>query len=236
MAAQRAVPLGRLPGAVRKAHTRCYRRVPHSWGRLLSRGLLASGGALAPVTPAPALSPCAQPEACRTLAPERDKAAKQCCIQLPDGTSCAVAVRSGFSIKEVLAGLCEQHGINGAAVDLFPVSVRGAWPASTGGSGGEGRDGRLSRQRRRRSSGVLLSPTRLDLVPINRSVGLKAKPTKPVTEVLRPVVAKYGLDLGSLLVRLVGVAGSLCASRPQPLCSWAGPAHLCPGWGLVQGS
>ncbi|XP_015686184.1 regulator of G-protein signaling 12-like, partial [Protobothrops mucrosquamatus] len=44
---------------------------------------------------------------------------------------------------------------------------------------------------------------RLDLVPINRSVGLKAKPTKPVTEVLRPVVAKYGLNLNNLVARLV---------------------------------
>lgn len=46
-------------------------------------------------------------------------------------------------------------------------------------------------------------PHRLDLVPINRSVGLKAKPTKPVTEVLRPVVAKYGLNLGDLVARIV---------------------------------
>lgn len=52
--------------------------------------------------------------------------------------------------------------------------------------------------------------SRLDLVPINRSVGLKAKPTKPVTEVLRPVVAKYGLDLGSLLVRLVSGSPLAC--------------------------
>lgn len=44
---------------------------------------------------------------------------------------------------------------------------------------------------------------RLDLVPINRSVGLKAKPTKPVTEVLRPVVAKYGLHLSDLVARIV---------------------------------
>lgn len=44
---------------------------------------------------------------------------------------------------------------------------------------------------------------RLDLVPINRSVGLKAKPTKPVTEVLRPVVAKYGLHLGDLVAKIV---------------------------------
>lgn len=44
---------------------------------------------------------------------------------------------------------------------------------------------------------------RLDLVPINRSVGLKAKPTKPVTEVLRPVVAKYGLSLSDLVAKIV---------------------------------
>lgn len=58
-------------------------------------------------------------------------------------------------------------------------------------------------------------PTRLDLVPINRSVGLKAKPTKPVTEVLRPVVAKYGLHLNELVARLVsGGVGGLVAVFP----------------------
>lgn len=41
------------------------------------------------------------------------------------------------------------------------------------------------------------------MVPINRSVGLKAKPSKPITEVLRPVAAKYGLRLSELVVRLV---------------------------------
>lgn len=59
-------------------------------------------------------------------------------------------------------------------------------------------------------------PPRLDLVPINRSVGLKAKPTKPVTEVLRPVVAKYGLHLNELVARLV--------SDPK-LCSLCGQAY-----------
>lgn len=34
-------------------------------------------------------------------------------------------------------------------------------------------------------------------------MGLKAKPSKPVTEVLRPVVAKYGLHLNELVARLV---------------------------------
>lgn len=67
------------------------------------------------------LLPTLQSEACRTSALEKDKAAKHCCVHLPDGTSCVVAVKSGFSIKEILSGLCERHGINGAAVDLFLV-------------------------------------------------------------------------------------------------------------------
>ena len=62
---------------------------------------------------------------------------------------------------------------------------------------------------------------RLDLVPINRSVGLKAKPTKPVTEVLRPVVAKYGLHLGDLVAKIV--------SRPRWLqCHNLFKAPVCP--------
>ena len=73
------------------------------------------------------VSPCPQPEACRTLAPERDKPAKHCSIQLPDGTACVVLVRAGLSIKDVLAGLCERHGINGAAVDLFLVGGDKVW-------------------------------------------------------------------------------------------------------------
>lgn len=74
------------------------------------------------------------------------------------------------------------------------------------------------------------SPTRLDLVPINRSVGLKAKPTKPVTEVLRPVVAKYGLHLSELVARLVSDLGAcgvilssvpICRAVPLPPHPWS---------------
>uniref|UniRef100_A0A8C2XVG2 RBD domain-containing protein n=1 Tax=Capra hircus TaxID=9925 RepID=A0A8C2XVG2_CAPHI len=55
---------------------------------------------------------------------------------------------------------------------------------------------------------------RLDLVPINRSVGLKAKPSKPVTEVLRPVAAKYGLRLNELVARLSGEKEPLDLGAP----------------------
>ncbi|XP_073898805.1 regulator of G-protein signaling 12 isoform X3 [Castor canadensis] len=143
-------------------------------------------------------------EACRTSAAEREKAANHCCINLPDGTSCVVAVRSGFSIKEILSGLCERHGINGAAVDLFLVGGDKPLVLHQDSSILASRDLRLEKR----------TLFRLDLVPINRSVGLKAKPTKPVTEVLRPVVAKYGLDLGSLLVRLSGEKEPLDLGAP----------------------
>ncbi|XP_029423520.1 regulator of G-protein signaling 12 isoform X2 [Nannospalax galili] len=143
-------------------------------------------------------------EACRTSALERDKAAKHCCVHLPDGTSCVVAVKSGFSIKEILTGFCERHGINGAAVDLFLVGGDKPLVLHQDSSILATRDLRLEKR----------TLFRLDLVPINRSVGLKAKPTKPVTEVLRPVVAKYGLDLGSLLVRLSGEKEPLDLGAP----------------------
>ncbi|XP_024907472.1 regulator of G-protein signaling 12 isoform X2 [Pteropus alecto] len=161
-------------------------------GRRESQGSVSSAGSLD-------LS-----EACRTLAPERDKATKHCSIQLPDGTSCVVLVRAGLSIKEVLVGLCERHGINGAAVDLFLAGGDKPLVLHQDSSVLASRDLRLEKR----------TLFRLDLVPINRSVGLKAKPTKPVTEVLRPVVAKYGLHLSELVARLSGEKEPLDLGAP----------------------
>ncbi|XP_068132362.1 regulator of G-protein signaling 12 isoform X2 [Hyperolius riggenbachi] len=123
-----------------------------------------------------------------------EKSPKHCYIALPDGSSCAVVVKNGFSIKEILSGLCEKHGFNIAAVDLFLVGGNKPLVLSQDSSILESRDLRIEKR----------TLFRLDLVPINRSVGLKAKPTKPVTEVLRPVVAKYGLNLGEMVARLSG--------------------------------
>ncbi|XP_069833458.1 regulator of G-protein signaling 12 [Dendropsophus ebraccatus] len=123
-----------------------------------------------------------------------EKSPKHCYITLPDGSSCAMVVKSGFSIKEILSSLCEKHGFNIAAVDLFLVGGNKPLVLSQDSSILESRDLRIEKR----------TLFRLDLVPINRSVGLKAKPTKPVTEVLRPVVAKYGLNLSEMVARLSG--------------------------------
>ncbi|XP_075426339.1 regulator of G-protein signaling 12-like isoform X3 [Ascaphus truei] len=133
-------------------------------------------------------------ESSRISMPEKEKSPKHCYISLPDGSSCAMVVKAGFSIKEILSGLCEKHGINIAAVDLFLIGGNKPLVLGQDSSILESRDLRIERR----------TLFRLDLVPINRSVGLKAKPTKPVTEVLRPVVAKYGLNLNDLVARLSG--------------------------------
>ncbi|XP_054247681.1 regulator of G-protein signaling 12 isoform X2 [Indicator indicator] len=135
-----------------------------------------------------------EPSRLPAFAPDKEKSPKYCCVNLPDGSSSKMAVKSGFSIKEVLSGVCEKHGINIAAVDLFLVGGDKPLVLHQDSSILESRDLRLEKR----------TLFRLDLVPINRSVGLKAKPTKPVTEVLRPVVAKYGLNLNELVARLNG--------------------------------
>uniref|UniRef100_H3D3C3 Regulator of G protein signaling 12b n=1 Tax=Tetraodon nigroviridis TaxID=99883 RepID=H3D3C3_TETNG len=119
---------------------------------------------------------------------------RQCNISLPDGSCCSVPLRAGVTIRDLLMGLCEKLCINLAAVDLFLVGGEKPLVLDQDCMTLCSRDLRLEKR----------TLFRLDLVPINRSVGLKAKPTKPVTEVLRPVVAKYGLHLSDLVARISG--------------------------------
>ncbi|KAM6949386.1 regulator of G-protein signaling 12-like [Aplochiton taeniatus] len=134
----------------------------------------------------------------------RECSSKHCSVMLPDGSSSSIALRQGASIREVLYDLCQNININMAAVDLFLIGGekplvldQDCWTLSS-------RDLRLEKR----------TLFRLDLVPINRSVGLKAKPTKPVTEVLRPVVAKYGLHLSDLVAKISGETEPLDLGGP----------------------
>ncbi|XP_029916447.1 regulator of G-protein signaling 12b isoform X2 [Myripristis murdjan] len=129
---------------------------------------------------------------------------RQCNISLPDGSCCSVPLRAGVSIRDLLLGLCEKLCINLAAVDLFLVGGEKPLVLDQDCMTLCSRDLRLEKR----------TLFRLDLVPINRSVGLKAKPTKPVTEVLRPVVAKYGLHLSDLVARISGESEPLDLGLP----------------------
>ncbi|KAM4612363.1 regulator of G-protein signaling 12 [Polymixia lowei] len=134
----------------------------------------------------------------------RECSPKHCTVTLPDGSRSSITLRPGASIREVLRDLCRNIGVNMAAVDLFLVGGEKPLVLDQDCMTLSSRDLRLEKR----------TLFRLDLVPINRSVGLKAKPTKPVTEVLRPVVAKYGLHLNDLVAKISGESESLDLGAP----------------------
>ncbi|XP_068164488.1 regulator of G-protein signaling 12-like isoform X2 [Antennarius striatus] len=133
-----------------------------------------------------------------------ERSPRQCSVMLPDGSCSSITLRPGSSIRDVLQGLCQDINVNIAAVDLFLVGGEKPLVLDQDCLTLSSRDLRLEKR----------TLFRLDLVPINRSVGLKAKPTKPVTEVLRPVVAKYGLHLSELVAKVSGEAEPLDLGAP----------------------
>ncbi|KAM4714241.1 regulator of G-protein signaling 12-like isoform 2-T3 [Anableps anableps] len=133
-----------------------------------------------------------------------ERSSRHCTVLLPDGSCSSITLRPGASIREVLQDLCRNICVNIAAVDLFLVGGEKPLVLDQDCMTLSSRDLRLEKR----------TLFRLDLVPINRSVGLKAKPTKPVTEVLRPVVAKYGLNLGDLVAKISGETEPLDLGAP----------------------
>ncbi|XP_077575401.1 regulator of G-protein signaling 12b isoform X2 [Stigmatopora nigra] len=173
-------------------------------GRRESQGSLSSGASLELGTSGSGKN---EGDTSRVAASERGGGSaplRQCNINLPDGSCCSVPLRAGVSIRDLLLGLCEKLCINLAAIDLFLVGGEKPLVLDQDCMTLCSRDLRLEKR----------TLFRLDLVPINRSVGLKAKPTKPVTEVLRPVVAKYGLHLSDLVARISGESEPLDLGLP----------------------
>nr|XP_043872239.1 regulator of G-protein signaling 12-like isoform X2 [Solea senegalensis] len=176
-------------------------------GRRESQGSLSSGASLELGPAGSARNEGDVPRGAVTVSSERGGGSaplRQCNISLPDGSCCPVPLRSGVSIRDLLLGLCEKLCINLAAIDLFLVGGEKPLVLDQDCMTLCSRDLRLEKR----------TLFRLDLVPINRSVGLKAKPTKPVTEVLRPVVAKYGLHLSDLVARISGESEPLDLGLP----------------------
>ncbi|XP_034757278.1 regulator of G-protein signaling 12 isoform X2 [Etheostoma cragini] len=133
-----------------------------------------------------------------------ERSPKHCTMMLSDGSCPSITLRPGASIREVLHDLCQSISVNMAAVDLFLVGGEKPLVLDQDCMTLSSRDLRVEKR----------TLFRLDLVPINRSVGLKAKPTKPVTEVLRPVVAKYGLHLSDLVAKVSGETEPLDLGAP----------------------
>ncbi|KAM8842637.1 regulator of G-protein signaling 12b isoform 1-T4 [Synchiropus picturatus] len=173
-------------------------------GRRESQGSLSSGASLELATSGSGRNECDGAVSASADRKGSSATLRQCNINLPDGSCCSVPLRAGVSIRDLLLGLCEKLCVNLAAIDLFLVGGEKPLVLDQDCMTLCSRDLRLEKR----------TLFRLDLVPINRSVGLKAKPTKPVTEVLRPVVAKYGLHLSDLVARISGESELLDLGLP----------------------
>ncbi|KAJ3585114.1 hypothetical protein NHX12_013836 [Muraenolepis orangiensis] len=169
-------------------------------GRRESQGSLSSGTSMEMTTSCSA----GRLESVAGWERARDGVQKQCTVTLPDGSCSTVVLRGGATIREVLRDLCLNMAVNMAAVDLFLVGGEKPLVLDQDCMTLSSRDLRMEKR----------TLFRLDLVPINRSVGLKAKPTKPVSEVLRPVVAKYGLHLSDLVAKISGETQPLDLGAP----------------------
>ncbi|KAM6470094.1 regulator of G-protein signaling 14 isoform 1-T2 [Liasis olivaceus] len=120
---------------------------------------------------------------------------KYCCIYLPDGTASLAPVRSGLSIQEVLAGVCQRRGLNLPDVKIYLM-------------GNEKKPLALNQD-----SSVLMDQevkleTRvsfeLQITPINKTVRILAKSSKNLQEALQPILEKYSLDVRRVSLRRSG--------------------------------
>ncbi|XP_028574349.2 regulator of G-protein signaling 14 [Podarcis muralis] len=120
---------------------------------------------------------------------------KYCCIYLPDGTASLAPVRSGLSIQDMLAGICQRRGLHLPDVKIYLV-------------GNEKKPLALNQESLVLVDQEVKLETRvsfeLEIMPLNKTVCILAKSTKQLREALQPIVEKYGLDLTRVLLRRPG--------------------------------
>ncbi|XP_076805564.1 regulator of G-protein signaling 12-like [Clavelina lepadiformis] len=160
-------------------------------------------------------SPVTRTSSLPSSIPDFPDPSRVCRVTLWDNTSTVLyAKRSGStSVADALETLCQNRGVRLSAVDVYLVDDYAAQ--------GEGH------QRRPLSLdldvSILASQSivierralfRLDMLPVKRSVGVKARPTKSIAEVLRPVLHKYNLRLEEVQVKASGEGIALKLDEP----------------------
>ena len=118
---------------------------------------------------------------------------------LPDRATTVVSTPSGENIRSLVSRLLEKRGLKFTSFDAFVTGVDKPLDLSEDCS-------TLGCSEVRVEPRVLF---RLEL-PSKKSIGVKAKQTKLVEEVLGPILAQYGWSLADMVVRLDGArAGSV---------------------------
>ncbi|XP_078449410.1 regulator of G-protein signaling 14-like isoform X3 [Lampetra planeri] len=137
-------------------------------------------------------------------AQEKGRVGPLCRVLLPDGSSAVITVSAELSVREALRPLCDKRGLAVVALDVFLVNGDRQLVLEQESLTLANREIRLERR-------ILF---RLDLLPITKSVGVKAKPNKAVEDVLHSVVLKYGLKLKDMVAYMHGNTDALDMSVP----------------------
>ncbi|KAJ6667773.1 hypothetical protein lerEdw1_016094 [Lerista edwardsae] len=120
---------------------------------------------------------------------------KYCCVYLPDGTASLAPVRSGLTIHDMLAGICQRRGLHLPDVKIYLA-------------GNEKKPLALNQESLVLMDQEVKLETRisfeLEITPINKTVRILAKSTKHLQEALKPILEKYGLDVTRVLLRRPG--------------------------------
>lgn len=128
-----------------------------------------------------------------------------CKLLFWDGSSSIIPVEEGkMSIREALDEICDRRNIPVSAVDIYYQNEDRALSLDQDIAVLAGQEARVERR----------TLFKLDLHPIGRSIGVKAKPSKSTIDVLKPVMAKYGIDCDQVTIKLSGEERTIDLSKP----------------------
>ncbi|KAK1161082.1 regulator of G-protein signaling 14-like isoform X1 [Acipenser oxyrinchus oxyrinchus] len=137
-------------------------------------------------------------------AEKEGRTVKYCCVYLPDGTASLAPVRFGLTVRDMLSGICEKRGIPLSGVKIYL----------------QDKDKPLSLDQ---DSSVLMDKqvmleTRitfaLEMVPLNKTIGIAAKSSKSLLEALEPILGKNGLKLQDMEATISGETHPLKMNMP----------------------
>ncbi|CAG5087186.1 Oidioi.mRNA.OKI2018_I69.PAR.g11476.t2.cds [Oikopleura dioica] len=122
-----------------------------------------------------------------------------CHIHFSDGGSTTIALKSGVPARSLLNNVASRRGLSPGCIDWLLLNEGSNTDSLSLDADSMCLSGRHIR-------GELRVTFRLDIVHIKRSIGIRSKIHKPVSEVLQPIMARYIPDrtLSQVVVRLAG--------------------------------
>ncbi|KAM8765304.1 regulator of G-protein signaling 14 isoform 2-T2 [Rhynchonycteris naso] len=130
---------------------------------------------------------------------------KYCCVYLPDGTASLALTRPGFTIRAMLAGICEKRGLSLPDIKVYLVgNEQKALVLDQDCTV-------LADQEVRLENRISFE---LELAARHSVVRISAKPTKRLQETLLPTLAKHGLSPQQVELRRPGEKQPLDLGKP----------------------